>query len=378
MSVGGVDRRRTEPVALAAKGVDRVGGQGARVDVLTLGIDCEQRAACAVERVDPANWKREVQAAGAADRDGIPGVLLAGGQDTGGIGAGRDAHDGAEVSEVAGILEQDDRRVAALDGMLGSEGWATRDRRDARVVCIGPELAVDLVRHGGRQLAQARADIGRQLGCEPLELRRLAGQHGLDLAAEAQRVLERMEALQHGPAVVAARLTEAVDQTALGSSLLHNESLCPTAASTRPCCGIIATVRAPVTKERPYMLRRSVLLAVAAIGILVALPVGAQAASGPHAVAAKSCSLAGKTRSLGPTYTTSLSVRKVSCSKGESLVKAYYACRKRNGGKRGRCRRVSGYSCSERRYDSIPTQFSATATCKKGGKKVVHKYTQFT
>jgi hypothetical protein len=126
------------------------------------------------------------------------------------------------------------------------------------------------------------------------------------------------------------------------------------------------------------MLRRtSLLVAAAAVAALTILPAGAQAA-GPEAVASKSCSLSGKTRSLGPTYTTSLSVKRVRCSKGESLVKAYYNCRKRNGGKKGRCGGVSGYSCSERRYDAIPTQFSATATCKKGKKKVVHKYTQFT
>ncbi len=127
------------------------------------------------------------------------------------------------------------------------------------------------------------------------------------------------------------------------------------------------------------MLRRTTLLAVAVTACaLLAGPAGAQAATGPEAVAAKSCSLAGKTRSLGPTYTTSLSVKRVSCSKGESLVRAYYNCRKANGGRKGRCSGVSGYSCSERRYDVIPTQFSATATCKKGRKKVVHKYTQFT
>jgi len=124
------------------------------------------------------------------------------------------------------------------------------------------------------------------------------------------------------------------------------------------------------------MLRRTSLLAVAVtVGVLAMLPAGAQAAD---AVASKSCSLSGKTRSLGPTYTTSLSVKRVSCSKGESLVKAYYNCRLDNGGKKARCGGVSGYSCSERRYDKIPTQFSATATCKKGKKKVVHKYTQFT
>jgi hypothetical protein len=126
------------------------------------------------------------------------------------------------------------------------------------------------------------------------------------------------------------------------------------------------------------MLRRtSLLVAAAAVTTLMVLPAGAQAA-GPEAAASKSCSLSGKTRSLGPTYTTSLSVKRVKCSKGESLVTNYYNCRKRNGGKRGRCGGVSGFSCSERRYDAIPTQFSATATCKKGKKKVVRKYTQFT
>ena len=126
------------------------------------------------------------------------------------------------------------------------------------------------------------------------------------------------------------------------------------------------------------MLRRTSLLAVTIVGMLAVLPAGAQATGGPDAVAAKSCSLAGKTRDLGPTYTTSLSVRNVSCSKGESLVRAYYNCRLDNGGRKARCGGVSGYSCGERRYSVIPTQFSATATCKKGAKKVVHKYTQFT
>ncbi len=127
------------------------------------------------------------------------------------------------------------------------------------------------------------------------------------------------------------------------------------------------------------MLRRTTLVAVAAaVGALALLPAGAQAA-GPEATAAKSCSLAGKTRSLGPTYVTSLSVKRVSCAKGESLVKAYFNCRKSAGGVKGRCvKRVSGYACTEQRTNAIPTQFDATVTCKKGKKKVVHKYTQFT
>ena len=96
------------------------------------------------------------------------------------------------------------------------------------------------------------------------------------------------------------------------------------------------------------------------------------------ATAAAKCSLAGKDRKLGPTYVTSLSTTGVSCATGESVVKAYYRCRVRNGGKKGRCTsRVQGFSCTETR-ESIPTQFDAKVRCRKGDDRVNHNYTQFT
>lgn len=120
---------------------------------------------------------------------------------------------------------------------------------------------------------------------------------------------------------------------------------------------------------------------VVGTALFVAFPAVAQADSnqgGPQATAAKNCGLGGKERSLGPTYTTSLSVKRTSCAKGYALVTAYYNCRVRNG-KKGRCvSKVNGYSCSERRSSAIPTQFSASVSCTKGRKKVTHSYTQFT
>jgi hypothetical protein len=95
---------------------------------------------------------------------------------------------------------------------------------------------------------------------------------------------------------------------------------------------------------------------------------------------AATCSLAGgKDRKLGPTYTTKLTVTKTSCASGEKLVRAYYKCRVAAGGKKGTCRRrVSGFTCSEKRTNAIATQFNALVTCRKsGGVRVVHKYTQF-
>lgn len=99
----------------------------------------------------------------------------------------------------------------------------------------------------------------------------------------------------------------------------------------------------------------------------------------PTASSAATCGLRGQERRLGPTYTTSLSVTKVSCTAGKRFVRAYYRCRVANGGRDGRCRRrVSGYSCTERRSNRIRTQYDARVTCKSGSRRIVHTYTQFT
>lgn len=126
------------------------------------------------------------------------------------------------------------------------------------------------------------------------------------------------------------------------------------------------------------MPHRIPLVALAAVVVLALLVPSAAQAAGPQAQAARQCSLAGDTRDLGPTYTTSLKVRRVSCGKGKSIVTAYYNCRVRNGGKDGRCSGVGRWDCSERRFNVIPTQYDANVTCKRGRKRVKHSYTQFT
>jgi hypothetical protein len=109
-----------------------------------------------------------------------------------------------------------------------------------------------------------------------------------------------------------------------------------------------------------------------------AVPSSAPAASGADAQASAKCSIRGVERKLGPTYVTSLQASGTSCASAKRLVKAFHACRKRNGGKKGRCRAsVSGYRCSENR-SGIATQFSAKVRCRRGGSSVVHTYTQFT
>jgi hypothetical protein len=116
--------------------------------------------------------------------------------------------------------------------------------------------------------------------------------------------------------------------------------------------------------------------------LVVLLAVAATAGARPTAHAAKNCSLSArqqggsKPSTLGTTYVLSISAKHVSCGKAKKLAKAFHSCRHKHG-KAGHCSSVNGYSCSESRVSS-PTQYDSTATCKKGRKKVVQKYTQNT
>ena len=114
---------------------------------------------------------------------------------------------------------------------------------------------------------------------------------------------------------------------------------------------------------------------LAAIALLAALPPAA-GADGPTAQASKGCGV-GSGRGLGPTYVLKLSVRGTSCRNGKSLVRAYNSCRRRNGGRDGRCGRALGYRCSESRYNKSRQSFDARVRCKKGGRRINHTYTQF-
>ena len=114
---------------------------------------------------------------------------------------------------------------------------------------------------------------------------------------------------------------------------------------------------------------RVVRFAVLTLILLAAFPASASAAS---------CKLStSEQRRLGATYVTTLSVSRLSCSSGKRQVRAFHRCRNRNGGRDGRCARVDGWRCSERR-SGIKTQFSGRVTCKRGSRTVRHTYTQFT
>ena len=106
-------------------------------------------------------------------------------------------------------------------------------------------------------------------------------------------------------------------------------------------------------------------VALAAAGLLLLVAPAAQA---------KSCKV-GNDRSYGTTYVLKIGVKGVSCRSGKALIRAFLDCRP---GSKGRCARVSGYSCTERRFNVIRTSYDSDVTCTKGSRKVTHLYTQFT
>lgn len=127
----------------------------------------------------------------------------------------------------------------------------------------------------------------------------------------------------------------------------------------------------------PRPLRAATVLLTAAASLAILLAGSASASDGgPVAQASKKCGLTlSQQRNLGTTYVFSLSAKNVKCSSARSLAKAYHGCRHRKGAG-GKCGSVSGYSCSESRYNKSRFSYDATATCTKGSKKVVQKYQQ--
>ena len=116
-----------------------------------------------------------------------------------------------------------------------------------------------------------------------------------------------------------------------------------------------------------------------ALSILVLAFAGTATASGPTAMASKSCHLTiNQQRHSGATYLTQLSVSGVSCSTGLKLEKAWQACRKKTAGHRTCKKRVSGYSSSQKILGSSKVEYDAKVTMKRGSKKVTFIYQQNT
>ena len=159
-----------------------------------------------------------MKAGGAPQRIGVPRVVTAGRQHAADVGRCGDAHAGPHVAEVARVLEQHHGRRARIGehggevhgGALGQahHAGARRERR---------ELVEDRGLDAADEGVQALAQIGGEPRGEAVELGRIR-RDGLEhVRAEAQRVLEGMEAFEHRQRGVAPRAAEARDER----SILH-------------------------------------------------------------------------------------------------------------------------------------------------------------
>jgi hypothetical protein len=129
-----------------------------------------------------------------------------------------------------------------------------------------------------------------------------------------------------------------------------------------------------------YRMAEAPMLGRALLWSGLVLLVGLFALAGHVAAASTStCDIRKDGRKLGTTYVTSLKVTHVSCTTAKRVVKAFNACRRANGGVKGHCEtRVRGYRCTERRGDTIPTQYSAKVTCARSPRVIRFNYTQYT
>jgi hypothetical protein len=128
---------------------------------------------------------------------------------------------------------------------------------------------------------------------------------------------------------------------------------------------------------RPLVGVLALVFACTLTAAFTASTVGAAPAHAARARATRptTCDISNVADRLGPTSVTSLKVTHLRCGRGIAVVRAFHACRLANGPS-GRCvKLVNGYACQEIRSNG-PTQFSATATCRKDRATVVHRYTQ--
>jgi len=186
--VGAREQCGREAAALGAEREQRAGREpGLRR--LRAGDDGDERA-IARQRADAADRQREVQACGAAQRRRVPWVARPSGEHRGGARRGGHPDDGAHVARVARVLQH---RHEPRRQRNRIEGRTAGDRQHARVMRPRPQGT-------GRQgLDDAvEREVGCQRGRHPRETHRVVGDRRLHVGPEAQRVLERVEAFEHG------------------------------------------------------------------------------------------------------------------------------------------------------------------------------------
>ncbi len=124
-------------------------------------------------------------------------------------------------------------------------------------------------------------------------------------------------------------------------------------------------------------LRSRSLFAVFAMLAALVLMIGAP---GAPAASYKKCSLSERDRDPPgekPTYNLTLKHSKTTCSTARKVMKAFHSCRSKTA---YTCTRkvLSRWTCNGRKTSSIATQFNASFTCTRAGRRVQSAYQQYT
>jgi hypothetical protein len=106
----------------------------------------------------------------------------------------------------------------------------------------------------------------------------------------------------------------------------------------------------------------------AVIAVIAAIPAGASAPAKAPSKSACSLSQNEQNGGLGASYVYSVKARNLDCGRAKKLVKKFHECRHANGGRKGKCPSVEGYSCNQKKLDSSPNLLQAKAKCEKGSK----------
>jgi hypothetical protein len=129
------------------------------------------------------------------------------------VGRGCDPHAGAQVAEIARVLEQDHRQRPLVGENVGRlDSWALGESDHTG----GGRERSQLLEYGGfdvtGELAKARGEVGSEHPGETIQLGRVAAGDLDHVRPEAKRVLQRVKAFEHRQRAIAPRAPEARDE----------------------------------------------------------------------------------------------------------------------------------------------------------------------
>ncbi len=148
--------------------------------------------------LDPAYGQRKVQASGAPQRVGLPGIPSAGAQHTSHVSRGRGTNACPDVGLVARVFQEHYRSPGAV-GEQSPQVYARsfRDRDHAGPGCLRSQLRERVRRNDSQPGSEAAAKIRGQERCETIEFVRVGTDHRRQCGSEPQSVLYGVNAFEH-------------------------------------------------------------------------------------------------------------------------------------------------------------------------------------